>query len=266
MAPAEMHDSTLDATLAALYAGHVADAAFVGALRRRLRAQVAPLHGAAVEAPFGTVYIAWRGRTICSAALAESCAAFATLVMERCGESPTPAPLPPALAGAIAEALLGRAPFRGAVAFPGLSPFQCAVLEVVRRIPPGQVRSYEWVARHVGHAAAVRAVGTALARNPVPFLVPCHRVVRADWDLGRYSGGATGLKARLLALEGVDVADLAMLRAHGMRLCGSATTRVFCLPTCVAQRRVQPEHVVRFGLAAEARAAGFRPCKLCRPA
>lgn len=265
MVLAERRDATMDAALAALYARHQPDPAFVDALRRRLRAQAEPLRAAAVEAPFGTVYVAWRGRTIWSAALAESHAAFAAVVEERCGASPLPAALPPSLAKAVAGALRGQAPFRGAVAFPGLSVFQRAVLEVVRRIPPGQVRSYEWVAREAGRAAAVRAVGTALARNPVPFLVPCHRVVRADWALGRYSGGAPDLKARLLALEGVDLEALAALRADGVRLCGSATTRVFCLPTCVAQRRVQRAHVVRFASAGEARAAGYRPCKRCRP-
>lgn len=259
-------DRQIEDALAALYAPHEPEARFVSALRRRLRATADPLREAAVAAPYGTVHVAWRGRTLWAAALAADTASFAALVEERCGERPTPAPLPAPLGMAVAQALQGRRSYRGPVVFAGLSAFQCAVLEAVRGIPPGQVRSYEWVAREVGRPRAVRAVGTALARNPVPFLVPCHRVVHADWELGRYSGGGSDLKARLLAQEGVDLAELAALRARRVRVCGSVTTRVFCVPTCAAQRRVRPANVVAFGSVANAEASGFRPCKLCRPA
>jgi O-6-methylguanine DNA methyltransferase len=266
MAERETTETAIEAALRAYYAHDAPSAAFVRSLRRRLREQSEPLRCAAVETPYGTVFVAWRGRTVCSAALAADHEAFGALVERRCGERPVPSALPAALARQVRAALRERAAYRGPVVFPGLSPFQCTVLEVVRRIPAGQVRSYEWVARQVGRASAVRAVGTALARNPVPFLVPCHRVVRADWDLGRYSGGDEGLKARLLALEGVDLRLLEALRARGLRFCGSETTRIFCVPTCAAQRRVASSHVVRFSSAAEARAAGYRPCRLCCPA
>lgn len=266
LVPAEIAETPIDGALRAYYAQLAPRAAFVRSLRRRLREQSAPLWYAAVEAPFGRVFVAWRGRTVCSAALETNGDAFAALVEERCGERPAPGELPPALAKQVSAALRGQGTYRGPVAFPGLSAFQRTVLEVVRRIPLGQVRSYEWVAREAGSGAAVRAVGTALARNPVPFLVPCHRVVRADWDLGHYSGGAEGLKARLLALEGVDLQALAALHARRLRFCGSNTTRVFCVPTCVAQQRVASRHTVCFASAAEAHAAGYRPCRLCRPA
>ena len=79
--------------------------------------------------------------------------------------------------------------------------FARKVLAATARIPAGQIRPYGWVAREAGHPTAVRAVGTALARNPVPLLIPCHRVVRGDGGLGQYLSGA-GDKATLLAGEG----------------------------------------------------------------
>ena len=86
------------------------------------------------------------------------------------------------------------------------TPFQLRVYAVVRRIPKGQVRSYQWVAARVGNPRAARAVGQALRRNPWPEAVPCHRVVRSDGSLGGYAWGPAR-KRRLLAREGADVAQ-----------------------------------------------------------
>jgi len=80
------------------------------------------------------------------------------------------------------------------------TPFQKAVWAAVARIPYGETRSYGAVARAVGRPTAVRPVGAANGANPVPLLVPCHRVVQADGTLGGYGGGLA-LKKRLLALE-----------------------------------------------------------------
>lgn len=71
----------------------------------------------------------------------------------------------------------------------GGSAFQVRVWNELRRIPPGETRSYLDVARSVGQPTATRAVGTANGRNPVWLIVPCHRVVRADATLGGYGGG-----------------------------------------------------------------------------
>lgn len=79
--------------------------------------------------------------------------------------------------------------------------FQRAVLERARRIPLGATATYGTLARDVGHPGAARAVGTALGRNPIPIVVPCHRVVPAGGGLGGYGGGLPR-KERLLALEG----------------------------------------------------------------
>ena len=79
--------------------------------------------------------------------------------------------------------------------------FQQAVWRMLQTIPRGQTRSYAWVAQQIGKPKAVRAVGGACGANPVPIVVPCHRVVASDGSLGGFSGGLT-LKRRLLALEG----------------------------------------------------------------
>ena len=72
--------------------------------------------------------------------------------------------------------------------------------EATRSVRPGQTRSYGWVAQQIGRPAAVRAVGTALARNPIPIIIPCHRIVRGDGDVGSYLFG-TDRKRRLLEIE-----------------------------------------------------------------
>ncbi|WP_432543167.1 methylated-DNA--[protein]-cysteine S-methyltransferase [Kineococcus sp. SYSU DK002] len=78
--------------------------------------------------------------------------------------------------------------------------FRRAVLDVLRRIGFGATLSYAGVAREAGSPRAVRAVGTACARNPVPLVVPCHRVVRSDGSVGEYAGGPEA-KRLLLTLE-----------------------------------------------------------------
>jgi methylated-DNA-[protein]-cysteine S-methyltransferase len=81
-----------------------------------------------------------------------------------------------------------------------VAPFQRDVLEATRGVRPGQTRSYGWVAQQIGRPAAVRAVGTALARNPVPIVVPCHRIVRGDGAVGSYLFGSDR-KRLLLQIE-----------------------------------------------------------------
>lgn len=82
----------------------------------------------------------------------------------------------------------------------GLAFFTRAVLKITSEIPLGEVRTYRWVAEKLGKPEATRAVGNALARNPIPFIIPCHRVVRSDGTLGGYALGLRW-KERLLALE-----------------------------------------------------------------
>jgi O-6-methylguanine DNA methyltransferase len=82
-----------------------------------------------------------------------------------------------------------------------LTPFEQAALRAAARIPPGEVRSYTWVATQIGRPKAARAVGRVMARNPLPFLFPCHRVVDSSGDLHDYYYGLK-MKARLLEMEG----------------------------------------------------------------
>ena len=143
--------------------------------------------------------------------------------------------------------------------------FERAALIATRRIPRGEVRSYSWVAREIGRDRAVRAVGSAMAHNPIPLLIPCHRVVRNDGRIGEYGLGGPEVKRRLLRHEGLEPADLESLARRGIRLLGSDTTRISCLPSCHHARRTTTRHLVEFRSQDDARAAGFRPCKVCRP-
>ena len=81
-----------------------------------------------------------------------------------------------------------------------LPQFTRSVLRIAARIPYGDVRSYQWIARKLGNPKAARAVGNALARNPVPIIIPCHRVVRRDGAIGGFALGAAW-KKKLLNLE-----------------------------------------------------------------
>lgn len=86
----------------------------------------------------------------------------------------------------------------------GLTPFQRRVLRATARVRYGDLITYGTVARRVGAARAARAVGGAVGSNPIPILVPCHRVVATDGTLGGYGGGLE-TKRRLLALERGEV-------------------------------------------------------------
>ncbi len=103
---------------------------------------------------------------------------------------------------AIVACLAGRAPGSlPPVDLSGGTAFQRQVWQALREIPRGQTRSYGQIARQIGRPDASRAVGAACGANPVPLLVPCHRVVAANGKLGGFSGGA-GWKPRLLHAEG----------------------------------------------------------------
>ena len=84
----------------------------------------------------------------------------------------------------------------------GATPFQRQVWEKTRLIPFGETRSYSWVAEQIKQPGAVRAAGQALGRNPLPIIIPCHRVITADGKLGGYTGGLD-MKRFLLQLEAI---------------------------------------------------------------
>jgi len=84
--------------------------------------------------------------------------------------------------------------------FNGATGFQRAVWRVTRLIPYGETRSYAWVAGQIDKPGAARAVGQALGRNPLPVIIPCHRVISGDGGLGGFTGGLE-MKSFLLDLE-----------------------------------------------------------------
>lgn len=84
----------------------------------------------------------------------------------------------------------------------GESPFTRKVLREVRKIPYGEVRSYGWIGKKLGYKMAARAIGQAVKRNPIPIIIPCHRVIAEGGRLGGFSSGIE-IKKRLLGLEGV---------------------------------------------------------------
>jgi methylated-DNA-[protein]-cysteine S-methyltransferase len=89
-----------------------------------------------------------------------------------------------------------------AVDLGSMGNFDKTVLQACAKIKPGHTMTYGQLSRTIGYPNAARAVGNALARNPIPLIIPCHRVLRSDGGLGGFSAiGATELKQRLLDLE-----------------------------------------------------------------
>jgi methylated-DNA-[protein]-cysteine S-methyltransferase len=112
---------------------------------------------------------------------------------------------PAKLAGQLKAYLSGKpVRFAGRLDLSSGTPFQQKVWRALQTIPRGQTRSYAWVARKIGKPKAFRAVGAACGANPVPIIVPCHRVLASDGSVGGFGGGLA-LKKQLLRLEGVHV-------------------------------------------------------------
>ena len=214
----------------------------------------------------GMLYVAFTTRGVSAIDLAGSPAEFEDRFLHQHGRPALSVDkLPAAIDRHLDAAIQSGRPGRLPLDLSGLTEFQAAVLLKTAEIPGGQVRPYGWVAKEIGKPGAVRAVGSALARNPVPVVVPCHRVVRSDGHLGNYSLGDPQNKKTLLDAEGLDVAAFEAISDRGVRFTGSDTTDIFCNPTCHHARRTTSQHTVEFRSEAQARAAGFRPCKVCRP-
>ncbi len=190
--------------------------------------------------------------------------AFEDIYEKRIGRRPHRTAVPAAYANAVRRAAEGTAVSNPPVDLSALSSFEQKVLLALRNIPRGEVRPYVWLAREVGRPAAVRAVGNTMARNPVPLLLPCHRVVPAGGGIGNYAFGSA-LKRKLLVKEGAPVEEIEMLGRDGVRYIGCKSTGIYCFPTCHDARRMKPQNRVPFRNAAEAGAAGYRPCLHCCP-
>lgn len=90
--------------------------------------------------------------------------------------------------------------FNQEVLFLSGTEFEHSVWLAAKEIPYGETRTYKWLAERIGKPGAYRAVGQALAKNPIPIVIPCHRVIESDGDIGGYSAGVD-IKRRLLELE-----------------------------------------------------------------
>jgi O-6-methylguanine DNA methyltransferase len=219
-----------------------------------------------IETPIGPVFVASNPRGISAVMRADDSADFERAFRDQFGRPAHPAAEEAAaLRRAVLDQLQGHSRRHLRFDLGGLSEFEQAVLRKALEIPRGEVRPYAWVAREIGHPRAVRAVGSALARNPIPLLIPCHRVVRSDGVIGRYGLGDEN-KHIILEEEGARPAELRELARAGARFIGSATTHIYCFPTCHNARRIQPRHRRPFRSEVQAAASGFRPCKNCRPA
>lgn len=219
------------------------------------------------DSPIGPLVVAWNGLGVSAVEAAPDDAAFETAHQARTGRSARAVErLPDALASAIARRLDGDRRVRIDLDLRGHTDFERDVWLKALEIPRGEVRPYGWVAAEIGRPKAVRAVGTALGHNPVPLIVPCHRVVRSDGTIGQYSLGGPANKRTILAAEGLDPDALESAARTGTRFVGSDTTHVVCLPTCYHARRISAPHRRPFRSMARAAAAGYRPCRDCRPA
>jgi len=220
-----------------------------------------------LDSPVGTVYVAASPTGISMVSRAKSARDF-----ERSFERLRGRPIfaatsrPPAAVRALMKNLKRRDRAKLQFDLRGLSEFERAVLLKALEIPGGEVRPYSWIAREIGHPEAVRAVGTALGKNPVPLLIPCHRVVRSDGSIGQYSMGGSRVKRALLEVEGVEPKTIEDLGARGIRYLGNEKSRGYCYPTCGGTHSLVRSNKVPFHSAREALAAGYHPCEDCRPA
>jgi O-6-methylguanine DNA methyltransferase len=211
----------------------------------------------------GDVFVAFAGsgiRMISTGNADDLRAAYA----KRYGRGLEQAPIPAPLRRQVEAALGGQGVDSPRVDLDELRDLEHDVLHTLTRIPRGQVRTYAWVARQVGRPRAVRAVANVIARNVVPFVVPCHRVVPSVGGIGNYAFGSA-MKRALLEREGVDVEELERLARQHVRYIGSRTTQIFCFPTCSDARRIREENRVPFRDADDALEDGFRPCRKCQP-
>ena len=152
---------------------------------------------ASLETALGPVFVAWNRQGVSAVMKTATPEEFENRFRERFRRSPRRAPELPRLP----ELFDLRS----------VTEFERAVLLKALEIPRGEIRTYGWIAAEIGHPAAVRAVGSALRKNPVPVLIPCHRVVRSDGHVGEYALGGSDAKRRILAAEGIQSADIQRL-------------------------------------------------------
>jgi len=141
------------------------------------------------ESPIGTLYLMFTGETLREVSFKKPRGTF------RRGRAPSP----------IKEELreyfeVGREEFMQTIGFTKGTDFDRKVWLALKEIPYGETRTYKWLAERVRRPTACRAVGQALSRNPIPIILPCHRIIESDGSIGGYSSGVD-IKRRLLEIE-----------------------------------------------------------------
>ena len=160
---------------------------------------------ATTDSPFGPLWISWSPTGVTGLSPLFACSTVEDFMDLHRRNAYATDELPRDLSGLVDEALEHGTTPEFPVDLRGIAEFQGAVLDACRTIEPGTVRSYGWIADQLTNPGAVRAVGTALGHNPIPLLIPCHRVVRSDGSIGNYAFGPD-MKHDLLVNEGAILA------------------------------------------------------------
>lgn len=219
-----------------------------------------------LETPAGALFVAFTPESVSGSALGGAgltAERFEELHRARTGRSAIPARKPfPGLVGALRTGRARSLPLD----LDAVDPVDAAVLGAVRAIPHGQLRPLSWILREAGLPSphALDGIPGTLARNPFTVLVPCHRVTYdngSPCDCGYLPATGDALRDA----EGIDRAEVDRWSRSGSVFLGSDTTRIYCHPTCAHARRITPPHRVPFATAGDARQAGYRACKSCRP-
>ena len=146
------------------------------------------------------------------------------------------------------------------------SDFQRQVMQATVAVPYGAVASYAGIARDLGRPSAVRAVAQALRHNPLPIVVPCHRIIGSTGQLVGYAGNRVALKERLLGIEGVPVnARASRIERGAMYHYDPNPDHQYCLPTCGSILQRPLGQIRLFAHREQAAASGLEPCLDCRP-
>ena len=220
------------------------------------------------DSPIGPLVVAWNGLGVSAVEDASDDAAFEADHRARTGRPAHRADrLPDRLATAIGRRLEGDRRVRIDLDLRGHTEFERDVWHKALEIPRGEVRPYGWVSGRYRPAEGGPRRRHGAGHNPVPLIVPCHRVVRSDGTIGQYSLGGQANKRTILAAEGLDTIELEAAARAGVRFVGSDSTHIVCMPTCRHARRVTTRHRCRsdrwmrpprVGIA---RAASAGPCR-----
>lgn len=218
-----------------------------------------------LESPLGPLFVAYNAAGVSAVRAAADRPAFAVWFEQRFGRTLTDGDPHDPLIEPVRRALAGETT-DVPVDLSSCSAFEAAVLRKAREIPLHHARPYGWIAREIGAPGAVRAVGSALAKNPVPLVIPCHRVIRSDGSAGDYVFGAHA-KRTLLEGEGLDLFTLEALAKRGTRFIGNRVSGEFCLPTCGnVFAETDEDERIELRSVDDAHAHGLHACGTCRPA